>query len=225
MKLLLLPGMDGTGLLFRPLIAALPSHIEPIVHAYDSQRCEDYDTLFAALPTIDEPYAVLGESFSGPLAIRRAAIDPNVRALILTASFARAPRPALAWLARLGRPVFQRPPPRAVVKHVLIGPGATEAGVDEVHAAITQVRGAVLAHRLQQVVQVDVTRELDALRCPLLYLQGKHDRLVPSSCGARITRAAGRSLHSLNAGHLLLQSRAGESAALISNSIATLQAS
>lgn len=225
MKLLLLPGMDGTGLLFRPLLEALPSHIEPIVHAYDRHRCEDYDTLFAALPVINEAHAVLGESFSGPLAIRRAAHDPNVRALILTASFAHAPRPALAWLAKLSQPVFQRPPPRAVVRHVLIGPGATEALIDEVQSTISSVRGDVLTHRLQQVAQVDVTHELARIRCPLLSMQGAHDRLVPSSCSARITRAAGGSLHSLNAGHLLLQSRAGESAALISSFIATLQAS
>lgn len=205
--------MDGTGLLFRRLIRALPSHIEPIVHAYDSQRCADYDALFAALPAIDEPYAILGESFSGPLAIRRAAEDENVRALILTASFERAPRPALAWLSMLSRPVFQRPPPRAVLKHVLIGPYATSDLIDEVHAAIAQVRGEVLSHRLHQIANIDVTRELASVRCPLLYMQGKHDRLVPRSCGERITRGEHRILSTVDAGHLLLQSQPEVSAA------------
>ena len=225
MKLLLLPGMDGTGLLFRRLIRALPTGIEPIVHAYDSQRCADYEALFATLPVIDEPHAILGESFSGPLAIRRTAEDKNVRALILTASFERAPRPALAWLAKLSRPVFQRPPPRAVVRHVLIGPYATEELVDEVHTAIAQVHGDVLANRLTQIVNVDVTRQLAGVRCPLFYMQGAHDRLVPRSCGERITQGEHRTLSTLDAGHLLLQSQPEVSAARIAQFLTPREAS
>jgi pimeloyl-[acyl-carrier protein] methyl ester esterase len=215
MKLLLLPGMDGTGLLFRQLVEALPKHIAPHVHAYDMQKRMGYDALLEALPRIDEPYAILGESFSGPLAIRRAAEDANVRAVILTASFERTPQALLRALAPVSRLLFASPPPRAVVRHVLLGPQANEARIEEVREAISRVRGEVLAHRLQQVAQVDVSRELQGLPCPLLYLQGAHDRLVPAACGRRIAVGRGRILHRLDAGHLLLQTQPSASAEAI----------
>lgn len=215
MKLLLLPGMDGTGLLFRSLVEALPKPIAPLVHAYDAQQRLGYDALRAALPTIDEPYAILGESFSGPLAIRRAADDPNVRAIILTASFAEAPRAALRAFAPMSQAVFSAPPPRLVVKHLLLGPHATPALISEVQEAIRRVDASVLAQRLKEVAHVDVRRELAALSCPLLYLQGAHDRLVPASCGAQIATGVGRILHTLDAGHLLLQTQPAASANVI----------
>ena len=225
MKLLLLPGMDGTGLLFRRLLCVLPKDIEPIVHAYDMQQLLGYDALFTALPALDEPHAILGESFSGPLAIRRAAQDKNVHALILIASFERAPRPVLSLFSMLSRQLFQRPPPRAVVKHLLIGPCATDDLVDEVHQAIASVRGDVLANRLKQIANVDVRSELAGVRCPLLYLQGKHDRLVPQSCGERITQGQHRTLSTLDAWHLLLQSRPDASAARIAQFLMSPEAS
>ena len=188
MKLLLLPGMDGTGLLFRRFVEALPSHIEPIVHAYDTQRAEDYDTLFATLPDLDEPYAILGESFSGPLAIQRTARDKNVRAIILASSFERAPRPALALLSMLGRTAFSLTLPRVVARQALLGSQATEDLIDELWNAVAQVRGEVIAHRLQQIAKVDVSTELASLRCPRaqtcvsLHLPSQSERNVdPSS--------------------------------------------
>ena len=75
--IVLLPGLDGTGTLFRPLLAHLPSPLRPIVVAYPGNEKLGYDALrqrvMAALPT-EEPFVILGESFSGPLALMAAAI-------------------------------------------------------------------------------------------------------------------------------------------------------
>ena len=72
-RLVLLPGLDGTGLLFEPLLRALPKEIEATVIRYPGDQRLSYDELLEflrdQLPR-DTPFILLGESFSGPLAIR-----------------------------------------------------------------------------------------------------------------------------------------------------------
>jgi len=97
--LVLLPGLDGSGELFRWFTAALPPTIRPAVVRL---RANDYVTLAAevkrALPR-DRPFVLLGESFSGPLALRLAAERPSgLVAVVLVASFASRP---LGWISAL----------------------------------------------------------------------------------------------------------------------------
>ena len=77
MHLLLLPGMDGTGRLFGPLLRALPPALSPVVVAYPVDQPYGYAELLplveAAAPAGAE-FVVLGESFSGPLALLLASL-------------------------------------------------------------------------------------------------------------------------------------------------------
>src|SRR5687768_1455482 len=106
MTLVLLPGMDGTGLLFADFVAALGAQVETQVLRYPPDEILGYAELEArvraALPT-DRPLVLLGESFSGPIAISIAATPPpNLRGLILCCTFARFPLPAsIKALAKL----------------------------------------------------------------------------------------------------------------------------
>jgi pimeloyl-ACP methyl ester carboxylesterase len=81
-SLILLPGLDGTGLLFQPLVAALPEMIKSIVVGYPGDQPLNYEQLLPqvmdALPRSD-PFIILGESFSGPLAMMAAAKRPDGR--------------------------------------------------------------------------------------------------------------------------------------------------
>jgi pimeloyl-ACP methyl ester carboxylesterase len=87
----LLPGLDGTGDLFAPVVDALGPNVPtqivryPLSHASDYATCEAIAR--AALPT-DRPYVLLGESFSGPIAVSIAATaPPGLRGLILCSTF------------------------------------------------------------------------------------------------------------------------------------------
>ena len=112
LRLILLPGLDGAGLAFGPLLKLLPSSIRPTVVTYPRDRVMGYDELLplvmAMLP--DEPFVLLGESFSSPLSIRIAATRPHgLRGLILSSAFARNPLwLAPNWLAYLTHPVIFR---------------------------------------------------------------------------------------------------------------------
>lgn len=70
--LVLLPGMDGTGLLFEPIVAALAPEVQSIVVTYPDETAQ----LCAARTdrtsgSTNRPTIRLGESFSGPIAINR----------------------------------------------------------------------------------------------------------------------------------------------------------
>ncbi|HMA00429.1 MAG TPA: hypothetical protein VKP66_20995 [Steroidobacteraceae bacterium] len=77
--LLLLPGLDGTGKLFAAFLRALGPGVESRVVEYSPDEPLGYEELElrvrAALPR-DRPYVLLGESFSGPIAMRIAASAP-----------------------------------------------------------------------------------------------------------------------------------------------------
>ena len=103
--LILLPGLDGTGDFFQPLLEALGHTVRTRVVRYPLDGAYDYPTcrelVRAALPA-DAPYVLLGESFSGPIAISLAAEAPKgLAADILCATFATNPRPRLAFIRHL----------------------------------------------------------------------------------------------------------------------------
>jgi hypothetical protein len=74
--LVLLPGMDGTGTLFEPFVAALGHEFAVKVVDYPRAEPLGYEQLelfaTAALPS-EGPLILLGESFSGPIAVALAA--------------------------------------------------------------------------------------------------------------------------------------------------------
>jgi pimeloyl-ACP methyl ester carboxylesterase len=100
--LVLLPGMDGTASLFSEFSTALGAEFEVIPVSYPSDVPLGYRELEqvarAALPE-DKPFVLLGESFSGPIAIAIAASSPpGLLGLVLCCSFARNPLPLVATL-------------------------------------------------------------------------------------------------------------------------------
>jgi hypothetical protein len=125
LPILLLPGMDGTGILFRSFRVALPPEVAAVCEDLSLETSQDHRELAAVVHPPDVPYAVLGESFSGPLALLLADRDPNARAVVLAASFSRCPSRALSWLWPLARgPLLGLQPPDALVRHFLLGEDA-----------------------------------------------------------------------------------------------------
>ncbi len=181
---LLLPGLDGSGRLFEPLLAAGPRGFAPRVVPLPADRPRSYDEYLAALrPALPRrgPWALLAESFSGPLAVRLAADrPPGLRALVLVATFLH--RPLQPWLAPLaplvGWPLFALPLLPPTVRLLLAGAGAPDAVVRSIREATAAVPAAVLARRAREALAVDVRRDLAATEVPLLYLGPRGDRLI-----------------------------------------------
>lgn len=225
MRWILLPGFDGTGLLFDPLLAAIPSDVMPQVVTYPPQVPHSYSSLSSRVASVlprDIPYVLIAESFSGPLAIRLAAtVSPPPRAVILCASFAVFPAGRLAarLLALSQGFLFRFQPPRWAVKHFLLGWDAPDALIRHFYAAIASVSKEVLQNRLAEILTVDARSDLAALASlsiPMLYLRGSRDRLVGEQSIRVITQFQPKiQFETLNAPHLLLQHQPHEAVAAI----------
>jgi pimeloyl-[acyl-carrier protein] methyl ester esterase len=209
--LVLLPGMDGTGDLFAPLIEALGPDVPSITVRYPD-RPLDYGAheaiARAALPAT-QPFVLLGESFSGPIAISIAAeAPPGLRGYILCCSFVRSPRPVL----RLFRPLLTLVPlqgvPEVVATHFLMGRFATPR-LRQMHAqTLRRVSPRVLAARLGAIASVDVQSKLRRVTLPGLYLRATEDRLVPHSAATLFARLSSKArVVDIEGPHFLLQSR------------------
>lgn len=207
-----LPGLDGTGNLFTRFVAASGGALELRVLRYPPDRFLSYAALeeqvAGALPTDGTPFALLGESFGGPLALRVAARrPPGLAAVVLAASFHCRPAAALVTALRPLSPAFFRLQlPAHAVRLLLAGPDAPDDLVREVQQAVAQVKGSVMAARAHEALRCDVTRLVTACPVPLLFLGGKHDRLLRSALPIEIRALrADAEIRMLEAPHLVLQ--------------------
>ncbi len=190
------------------------------VVAYPGDQKLAYEELIdlaaEALPK-EGDFFILGESFSGPVAIALAARgDTRLCGLILACSFASNPLPLLAPLRHLAR--FLPPPSMAsaALSYALMGHHATPGLRTSLAAALDRVDPAVLRHRAQAALSVDATAALRSVRCPVLLLQATEDRVVPAASASRMQRACPQArLVRLQGPHFLLQACAKASAAVI----------
>lgn len=181
-KLILLPGMDGTGELFAPFLKVMPPNLSPHVVPLPSSATMDLDAyadfVRKALPD-DDPYVLLAESFSSPLAIRIAATYPaGLRALVLVNGYWSAPNPLLTTLAAnlLYGPAlkaFARP---ALARKLLVGPEVEPRRLDQVLDVVHAMDRQVLRHRLALVSR---SAPLPApIKTPCIQIIARNDKLL-----------------------------------------------
>lgn len=228
--IVMLPGLDGTGVLFRPVMKELPSYIHPIVVSYPPDKELGYKQLLPivlkALPR-DTPFVLLGESFGGPLSLQVAATNPNgLRAVILCASFISCPRNFIpTWAAGFVRELPFRAFPIIAQLKALLGAYSTNELRALTKEALSLVQPRVLASRTREVIRVDVTSELTEIDCPILYIQGKHDLVVPSRNLDRIIRIKSNVQYvQIPAPHMVLQTQPKKASNAISSFISKLDA-
>jgi len=202
--LILLPGLDGTGELFRPFIAAAPYGVATIPVAYPTHLGSYEEIEPEARDKLADNSVILAESFSGPLGVRLAR-DPRVRALILCNSFVSPPRWSRLRHLAIG-PLFARRPPASLLRWLLVGNAAPPGLVEKVQEAIQRVPASVVARRLGQALSCDERSALSTLAKPVFYLRGLNDALVPSRSWREISslRPEARIAEILGP-HLLLQ--------------------
>ena len=213
MHIVLLPGLDGTGICFDPFLQALEktkTFKEVNVIRYRHDCVQTYAELElevrSQLPQSEE-FVLLGESFSGPVALSIAAAPPrNLRGVILVASFASNPRPWLSWL-RFALPFISiKLTPDVLINFALLGKSDTPALRSLLNNAIKVLSVKVFQTRLREVMDVDYLARAGQIALPCLYLRANRDRLVPKQ--ASDTLIAGlREVRSfdIDAPHFLLQ--------------------
>ena len=218
MQTLLLPGMDGTGRLFVPLTRHLAPTLHPRIVSFPAERRRSYDELLHDIALPNEPFAIVAESFSGPLGIRLAHRHADrCRALVLVATFVTNPSALAASMrALIGPRIFRAPPPGPFLRWALLGMDASHEQLNDLRAALSCVAPEVLADRVRQILAVDVTKEFASSPVPTLYIAGSRDRLVGAKVMARMNALRpDMRTHVLDAPHLVLQRKPAEAAKLI----------
>jgi pimeloyl-[acyl-carrier protein] methyl ester esterase len=220
-RIVLLPGLDGTGTLFEGFTRAAPSGVHLDVAALPREPLS-YPELAASLAPrlqLDADTVLLAESFSGPLAILLAQ-HRQLRTLVLCNTFVVPPRPrALAALPF--SLLFHLPLPGAIIRRYLVGRDASDALVKQVQTTVATVPARVLAARVSSVLTVNVGREFAQCTSPLLYLRGTEDHLVSDASLDKLVKAASVpvSVARIPGPHLLLQAAPDAAWRAIENSL------
>jgi pimeloyl-ACP methyl ester carboxylesterase len=225
--LVILPGMDGAAAPRADFAAALGPGIEPHIVSYPPDPALGYAELAAlaraSLPT-DRPFVLLGESFSGPIAISIAASRPqHLVGLILCVTFARNPLPFLGSMPWLLPLIPFRLAPMRLIRALLLGRFATAPLIEALRVTFDEVSTQTFKARLGAVARADVRPALANVGVPVLYLQATEDSLVPGRCAKVITESIAHArIVDIEAPHMLLQVAPDKAAAIVRAFIDTL---
>ena len=94
MKIILLPGLDGTGMLFEGILKVLPRTLDIQVFCLDELEGDSYakKAQYLAEHLQSTELFIVAESYSGPIAYELCnLLGSNVKQIVLLASFISAP--------------------------------------------------------------------------------------------------------------------------------------
>jgi pimeloyl-ACP methyl ester carboxylesterase len=212
--------LDGTGKLFAEFLKSLDLGSGAQVVPYPPDVPLGYDELEllvrAALPTRGR-FVILGESFSGPLAIRIAAHPPPALiGLILCVTFASNPYPRLAWARGLAALLPLKSLPRWLRAPLMWGSTSPSKAPRQSERAMAGVDAAVIRRRIAALLSVDETAALAKVSVPTLVLRATGDRVVSKAASMRLMHGIRHAQRvDVDGPHLLLKTRPQECAAAV----------
>lgn len=187
--LVLVPGIDGTGLLFYRQIPSLSRGFDVTTtrHRDDARSMDDLvgdldRAIAAAAP--DRPVTLVGESFGGALTLSYAIARPErVQRIIIINSFAHFGSQARLWL---GYHLLRATPwgmmrlARQLNARRLHSPQTGRDEIRRFHELMRATTREGYLSRMRILRDYDVRDQLPSLRMPALYLAADRDTLVPS---------------------------------------------
>jgi pimeloyl-ACP methyl ester carboxylesterase len=219
-ELVMLPGLDGTGLLFRPLVATL-SGVETKVVSYPNDKALSLDehARWVIRQLRGDKAVLLAESFSGLVALRvLQEAAARIAAVIFVGGFAEPPRPLLLRLAPLVSRAgpLMRNTPAFLLRQFCLGRAATVAQLNLLRETLAAVPPQVLSSRLA-LTGARQSWGKGKFGVPCLYLQASDDRLVAASAAEWFRGRFERfELERIDGPHFLLQAKPRECAQRIS---------
>jgi pimeloyl-ACP methyl ester carboxylesterase len=214
--------MYGTVELFADFTAMLPGGVVVQAVGYPNDISLSFVELLELVRSsvpVSEPYVIVAESFSTPLAIQFAATRPaNLKGMVLSAGFATSPvRGLLRWLTPFVAPLLAYLPVNELAARLMtLSLTAPKPLMRRVAAAIASVKPKVLMDRVQAVETCDVHEDLRHVAVPVLYLQARYDQMVNPACLAEIRQVKPEiEVAILDSSHMLLQQMPCEAAAIV----------
>jgi len=210
MKLILLPGMDGTGILFTPLIHHLDGLGTKVI-PLPNDGPQDYSSLSTHVASVigDEECIIIAESFSGGIVetLLRSG-DANLKHVIFFASFLSRPSFFLLKIAiylplqtllniPLLTPIFMR--------FFCLGRKAPADNIKLLQRAISLVPVATLKTRMKQASAYKASNRV--FQTPATYIHPKHDLLVSDRSLDFMSRFNKIEIIELDGPHFIIQSQ------------------
>ena len=216
---LLMPGFDGTGELFSPLLKVLDKSISTVTVRYSHEITFDDYVKSAAKLLPQEKAVLIAESFSGPIALALMAQYPSqIKSTILCATFATSPFRLLTNFVKFAPTVFFEPNPTQphTIQNFCLNQETDDALLEQTLATIRSVKAKTIQARLNVLSQIDMHSILPKIKNPILYLQALRDNIVNSDLSEQLINALPNvTLKKIDGPHLLLQSRPTECAEAI----------
>jgi len=183
MKVILLPGMDGTGILFEPLLKMLPRDIDAQIIDYPCNKEKGYkeltDYVKEKLP-YNEEFVLVAESFSGPIGYTIASDPPeNLKAVVFVSTFISAPNRFIGVLSKLPLTLFLKLPlPSLFIKAAILGKDVESHTIKLFRESLKKVSSRMLAFRIREMAKLQCG--VKKILAPCAYIVAKHDKLVSS---------------------------------------------
>ena len=222
MKLILLPGLDGTGELFQPLLDELPEYIETLVISYPNDRLLTYkeltDLVTSSLPQ-DEKFILVAESFSGPIAYNIAQKKPkNLVSIIFVATFLNNPRPFISHLLVITpfKYIYNLRAPKFLLKYIFLNPNVNLSLLTKLKKILNSIPSKIIIHRIKQIITLKKPKvQIDM---SVYYILAKKDKIIPKKSLVLFKSSFNKiEVYQVNGGHLILQSFPKECGSIIVN--------
>lgn len=210
LTVILLPRMDGTGNLFSPFTNLFPDDWEVQVASYPDDPNTGYKELESQVAKMipeTGDYILVGESFSGPLAISLAKTgDERLRALILCCTFVKNPikfgSEAMGFLAKFPLSFV----PKSLIDKFLLGRYRTPEIAKLLHKTLKKVSAKTIVKRIREVQDVDMSNSLTEVKAPTLYLRATDDSVVSKRASELVASLnPGIEITEIDGPHCLLQ--------------------
>jgi pimeloyl-ACP methyl ester carboxylesterase len=208
-KVLLIPGMDGTGKLFSPLLDELPSGVDIQVICLNDLITQNpiEQALEIASLIGSEEVIILSESYSGYIAYHLSLLpNLNIKHVIFAASFLENP----TWLSRLNKLlplnlVRSGLIPDIALCSVLFAQRNNKKLVNLFNSSLKLINNSTLRHRL--TVITNLVRPSESLSVPCTYVQASNDYLVSNkSVDVFKELCININIVKANGGHFIVQS-------------------
>ncbi|WP_444939352.1 alpha/beta fold hydrolase [Microbulbifer sp. JMSA002] len=182
MKIILLPGLDGTGYLFKDLMKELPSTLHVEVVSYSSISSLSYYGQAQEIASLyaDEDVLIVGESYSGRVAYELCSLlGERVKGLVFLASFVSRPSIYSRLASIIPTSILK---PNHLTRLLLYIVGFNMSGgiqlVSPVFHSLGHTDIKKLKERLRNIAYVD--KPTKKITCPVTYIKPSKDLLIAS---------------------------------------------
>lgn len=197
--------------MFEPLIKCVQGRFDVLPISYPTHEKLSYRELtsyvLGELSGINGSFILVGESFSGPIALFVSEKNPNgLLGVVLVASFISAPNyrigKYLPW--NIG---FSFASPLYKIRSA-VSSKENHSFISSISQELQKVSPRVLSYRIQEIFKVNAEQALKNCSYPLVYFRGRKDYVVPKkNLNKILSIKPDMKVVEFNTQHFLLQSK------------------